>query len=81
MLLVVVVDGLHRLDTRVFLGGVVPLVGGLVPVEDAAHEGGDEESAGLGSRDGLHDGEHKSQVGVDVVLRLQDVSSLNALPG
>jgi hypothetical protein len=57
VLLVVVEDGLDGLDTGVLLGGVVALVGGLVPVENAADEGGDQEGTGLGGGDGLDDGE------------------------
>lgn len=68
VLLVVVVDVLHRLDTGVLLRGVVLLGGVLVPVQDAADEGGDEEGPGLGGGDGLDDGEHEGQVAVDAVL-------------
>ena len=46
MFLVVVVDGTHRLDTRVESGGIEPLLG-LVPVEDAAHERRDQPDVGL----------------------------------
>jgi hypothetical protein len=81
VLLVVVVNGLDGLDTGVLLGGVVALVGSLVPVEDTANERRDEESSGLGSSNGLDSGEHESQVAVDSVLRLQDVCSLDTLPG
>ena len=81
VLLVVVVDALHGLDTGVLLRGVVPLVGGLVPIEDTADEGRDEVGAGLGTGDGLDEGEHEGQVAVDAVLGLQDVGSLDALPG
>lgn len=81
VLLVVVEDGLDRLDTGVLLGGVVALVGGLVPVENAAHEGGDQEGAGLGGGDGLDQGEEEGQVAVDAVLGLQDVGGLDTLPG
>lgn len=81
VLLVVVVDVLNGLDTGVLRGGVVLLRGVLVPVEDTADEGGDEEGTGLGGGDGLDDGEHEGQVAVDAVLRLQDVRSLDTLPG
>jgi hypothetical protein len=81
VLLVVVVDGLDGLDAGVLLGGVVALVSGLVPVEDAADEGGDQERAGLGGGDGLDQGEEEGQVAVDAVLGLQDVRGLDTLPG
>lgn len=80
-LLVVVEDGLDGLDTGVLLGGVVALVGVLEPVEDTAHEGGDQEGTGLGGGDGLDEREHQGQVAVDLVLGLQDVGSLDTLPG
>jgi hypothetical protein len=80
-LLVVVEDGLDGLDAGVLGGGVLLLVGGLVPVEDAADEGGDEEGAGLGGGDGLDLGEHEGQVGVDGVVALEDLGGLDALPG
>lgn len=81
VLLVVVVDGLDGLDTGVLLGGVVALVGVLVPVKDTTHEGGDQEGTGLGGGDGLDDREHQGQVAVDLVLRLQNVGGLDTLPG
>lgn len=81
MLLVVVEDGLNGLDTGVLLGGVVALVGGLVPVKDTADEGRDEESTGLGGGDGLDAGEHEGQVAVDAVVSLEDLSGLDTLPG
>lgn len=80
-LLVVVEDALDRLDTRVLLLGVVALVSGLVPVKDTADEGRDEEGTSLSSGNGLDKGEHESQVAVDAVLGLQDVSGLDTLPG
>lgn len=80
-LLVVVVDLNNGLDTGVLLLLVLLLVVGLVPVKDTANEGRDEESTGLSGSDGLDRGEHQGQVGVDVVLGLQDVSSLDTLVG
>lgn len=80
-LLVVVEDLNNGLDTRVLLLLVLLLVVGLVPIEDTANEGRDEESTGLSGSDGLNRREHQSQVGVDVVLGLQDVSSLDTLVG
>jgi hypothetical protein len=53
----------------------------LVPIQDTADEGGDEESTGLSSGNGLDKGEHEGQVAVDSVLRLQDVGGLDTLPG
>lgn len=81
VLLVVVVDVLHRLDTGVLGGSVVALVRVLEPIQNAAHEGGDQEGTGLGGGDGLDKGEHQGQVAVHTVLRLQDVSSLDTLVG
>lgn len=81
MLLVVVEDVLDGLDTGVLGSSVVPLVGSLVPVENTADEGRDEESTGLSGGNGLDQREHEGQVAVDTVLGLQDVRSLDTLPG
>lgn len=70
VLLVVVENALHRLDTRVFLGRVLLLGGSLEPVENAADEGRDEESAGLGGSNSLDLGEEEGKVAVDLVLLL-----------
>jgi hypothetical protein len=56
-------------------------VSGLVPIQDTADEGRDEESTSLSSSNSLDEREHKSQVAVDAVLGLQDVSGLDTLPG
>lgn len=80
-LLVVVVDVLDGLDTGVLLGGVVALVGSLEPVKNATNEGRDEVGTGLGGGNGLNQREHESQVAVDAVLGLEDVSGLDALVG
>jgi hypothetical protein len=56
-------------------------VSGLVPIQDTADEGRDEESTGLSSSNGLDEREHEGQVAVDAVLGLQDVSGLDTLPG
>ncbi len=53
----------------------------LVPIEDTADKGGDEECAGFGGGDGLREGEHEGQVAVDAVLGLQDVGGFDAFPG
>jgi hypothetical protein len=81
ILLVVVENALNGLDTGILLGAEVALVRSLVPVQDTADEGGDEESTGLSSSNGLDKGEHEGQVAVDAVLRLQDVGGLDTLPG
>lgn len=81
VLLVVVEDALHRLDTGVLLGGVFALVGSLEPVEDTANERRDKEGTRLSTGDGLHEGEHEGQVAVDLVLSLEDVGCLDTLPG
>jgi hypothetical protein len=80
VLLVVVEDLLDALDTGVLLLGILLLGGGLVPVENAADKGRDEEGAGLSGGDGLDLGEHEGQVAVDAVLGLQDLGGLDALP-
>lgn len=80
-LLVVLVDGLDRGDTGVGLLGVLLFLGSLVPVEDTADEGGDEESVGLGGTDGLGKGEEEGKVAVDAVVALEDLGGLDTLPG
>jgi hypothetical protein len=80
VLLVVVEDLLDALDARVLLLAVLLLSRRLVPVEDAADEGRDEEGTGLSSGDGLDLGEHERQVAVDAVLGLEDLGGLDALP-
>lgn len=80
-LLVVVVDALDGSDTRVLLLAVLLLVGGLEPVENAADKGRDEVSVGLGSANGLDQREHERQVAVDAMVALQNLSSLDTLPG
>lgn len=79
-LLVVVEDLLHRLDTGVILWSVLLLGVGLVPVEDTADEGRDEESTGFSSGNGLGQREHESEVAVDAVLALKLVGGLDTLP-
>lgn len=59
-LLVVIVNALDALDTRVFLRAVVLLGGGLVPVEDTTNKRGNEEGAGLSCSNCLDKGEHES---------------------
>lgn len=81
VLLVVVEDGLHRLDTGILLSSVLLLVVGLVPVKDTTNEGRDEEGAGLSTGDGLDGREDEGQVAVDAVLALEDVGGLDTLPG
>lgn len=56
-------------------------MGGLVPVENTADEGGDEVGTGLSGGDSLGDGEHQGQVGVDAVVALKDLGGLDTLPG
>jgi hypothetical protein len=81
VLLVVVEDGLDALDTGVLLLGVLLLGRCLEPVKNAADEGGDEESTGLSSSDGLDEREHEGEVGVDAVLGLEDLGGLDTFPG
>lgn len=70
VLLIVIVDGLHRLNTGVFLRGVVTLVGILEPVQDATYEWGNEEGTRLCRGNSLDEREHQGQVAVDLVLGL-----------
>lgn len=79
-LLVVVEDALDAGDAGVLLLAVLLLGGGLVPVEDAADEGRDEEGVGLGGGDGLRQREHQRQVAIDAVVALQDLGRLDAFP-
>ena len=79
-LLVVVEDVTDGLDTGVLLLGVLLLGGSLVPVKNAANEGGDEEGVRLSSGDGLDEREHEGQVGVDAVVPLEDLGGLDTLP-
>ena len=80
MLLVVVVDGGDGDHARIFARGVVTVVLGLVPVEDAAHERGDQEGAGFGTGTGLGEGEQQGQVALDALF-LQDFGGTDAFPG
>lgn len=80
VLLVVVEDGLDAGHSGVLLLGVLLLVRGLEPIQDAADEGGDEEGVGLGGGDGLRQREHEGQVAVDAVLTLEDLGGLDTLP-
>jgi hypothetical protein len=79
-LLVVVEDLLDRLDTRVLLLGVLLLGGGLEPVKNTADEGGNKVSASLGGTNSLDEREHQGEIGVDTVVTLEDLSSLDTLP-
>lgn len=56
-------------------------MGGLEPVEDTADEGRNEVGTGLSTSNSLDQREHEGQVAVDAVLGLQDVGSLDTLPG
>lgn len=80
-LLVVLVNGLDGGDTRVLLLGVLLFVVSLEPIKDTADEGRDEVGAGLSSSNSLGEREHEGQVGVDAVVALEDLSSLDSFPG
>ena len=79
-LLVVVVDGGDGLDAGVVCAGVVLAGVLLVPVEDAADEGGDEGDLGFGAGDGLVEAEEQGHVAVDALF-FEDLGGLDALPG
>ena len=53
VLLVVVVNCLHALHTRVFRSRILLLGGGLVPIQNTANEGRDEEHASFSTSNGL----------------------------
>lgn len=78
--LVVVVDFTDGDDARIFLRRVVLAGRLLVPVEDAADEGRDQEHFGVGAGDRLGLAEEKRQVAVDAFL-LQHFRSTDAFPG
>ena len=77
--LVVVVDGGDGDDAWVFVRCVVFFGGGLVPVEDAADEWGDEFDAGVCAGDGLGEGEEEGEIAVDAFL-LKSGGGLDAFP-
>ena len=79
VLLVVVEDVLHRLDTGVLVGSVLLLRRCLEPVKNTANEGRNEESASLGGGNSLNLREKEGQVAVDLVLLLEDLGGLDAL--
>lgn len=80
--LVVLVDLGNRLDSGVLLVGVVRVgVLGLVVVEDATDEGGDEGHTGLRACNGLFKAEEQREVAVDRILCLKLAGSLDTLPG
>ncbi len=84
MALVELEDPPHGTHARIIglgVGGLVPLSAGLllVPVVDAAHEGGDEAHAGLAAGHGLGKGEQQGEVAVDA-LALQLLGRADALP-
>ena len=68
--LVVVEDRLYALDTWVLLGIVIPLICGLVPIQDASDKGRDEESTRFSCSNGLREGEHEGKIAIDAMLRL-----------
>lgn len=78
--LVVVEDGLHAAHTWIFLGRVVFLHGGLIPVENSANERRDEVGTSFCGRDGLRERKHEGQVTVDSMLALQGLCRLDAFP-
>ena len=81
VLLVVVEDAVHALHARIFMSRIVLLHGGLIPVENAADERRDEECTSFGAGDGLDEGKHEREVAINFVVPLQNLGSLDALPG
>lgn len=80
MLLVVIEDALDTLDTRVLSTGVLFLCRSLVPIQNAADEGGDEEGIGFSGSNCLDLGEHECQIAVDLMLGLKHFCGFDALP-
>lgn len=81
MLLIIVVDDVDALDSRILRGAVVLFRWGLVPIEDATDKGRDEESTCFSSGDSLRQREQKCKVAVNAVVFLQNLSGLYSLPG
>ena len=79
-LLVVVEDGLDRLNTGIVLLAVLLLGACLEPVQNAADKRRDEECASFCGADGLDEGEHEGQVAVDSVIALENFGGLDAFP-
>ena len=82
VLLVVVVDLAHRLNTGVILvlvsrSGFVLLV----PVQDTTDEGRDKGDTSLSTSNGLAETKQESEVAVDLIIALEFTGSLNTLPG
>ncbi|ENN87512.1 hypothetical protein RHSP_43945 [Rhizobium freirei PRF 81] len=78
--LVVVVDVAHRDDARIFLSRVILAGRLLVPVEDAADEGRDQECLGVSAGNSLRLAEQQRQIAVDAFL-LQHFGGTDAFPG
>ena len=68
------------LNTRIILSRVILLRRCLVPIQDAAHKGRDEEGVSLSGGDGLYEREHQREIAVDAMLRLKDPCGLDAFP-
>jgi hypothetical protein len=81
ILLIIIKDSLHTCNTRIVLRAVRLARAGLVPIQDAADEGRDQEGAGLGGRDSLYFAEHQCQIAVYAVIALQDACGLDSFPG
>ena len=79
-LLVVGVDFFHGEHAGVLGGGVILAGALLVPVHDAADEGGDELGLGLGAGDGLGQREEQGEIAVDA-FALEDFGGADAFPG
>ena len=80
ILLIVVEDGLHALDTWIVLRGVILLHCRLVPIQDSADERRNKVGTSLRCGDCLWEGEHQGQVTIDAVLCLQSMCSLDTFP-
>lgn len=80
VLLVVVEDLLDADNTGVFVAFEVLSGSLLVPVQDAADEGGDKGDVRLGASDGLGKAEEEGEVAVDAVVTFEFASSLDTLP-
>mmetsp|Transcript_2297 Transcript_2297/g.4018 ORF Transcript_2297/g.4018 Transcript_2297/m.4018 type:complete len:219 (-) Transcript_2297:90-746(-) len=80
MLFVVVEDGSHRHDTRIFRRSIsLHTLRFLVPIHDTSNEGRDERASSFGTCDSLCDREDECEVASNAKL-LQHFGGLNTLP-
>lgn len=82
MLLIVVEDLLHALDTRIRRAIIVFLgVLRLIPIKNPADEGRDQRNTSFSTCNGLAETEEEGEVAVDLVVALEFAGGLDAFPG